>query len=84
MAGVCEQASLPGFGPDAGDPFRFTWHTTRIGAEVWIEHRGKWRAGIVVGRGRKYVAVEIEAAGFKRLVVAKPYSELRRRRDGAR
>jgi hypothetical protein len=75
-----EQAALPGFGPDAGDPFRFTWHNTRIGAAVWIEHRGRWRAGVAVGLGRKRAAVAIEAAGFKRLIVAKSYNRLRRRR----
>jgi hypothetical protein len=47
---------------------------------VWIAHRGRWRAGVVVGLGRRRALVAIEAAGFKRLMVPKPYSELRRRR----
>jgi hypothetical protein len=67
-------------GPDAGDPFRFTWWNTPEGAAVWIEHRGRWRAGVVVGLGRCRALVAIEATGFKRLMVPKPYSELRRRR----
>jgi hypothetical protein len=74
------QRNLPWAGPDAGDLFRFTWWNARSGAAVWIEHRGRWRAGVVVGLGRKRAAVAIEAAGFKRLVVAKLYRELRRRR----
>lgn len=74
------QLPLAGLGPDLRDPFRFTWHNTRIGAEVWIEHRGRWRAGIVAGRGRKYVEVTIEGAGGRRLHVRQSYSELRRRR----
>ena len=69
-----------GPGRTPGDLFRFTWWNTRSGAAVWIEHRGRWRAGVVVGLGRKRAAVAIEAAGFKRLVVAKLYRELRRRR----
>jgi hypothetical protein len=75
-----DQLSLAGLGPDAGDAFRFTWHTTREGAAVWIEHRGRWRAGVVIGLGRKRAAVSIEAVGFKCLIVAKLYTELRRRR----
>jgi hypothetical protein len=72
--------ALPGFGPDPRDPFRFTWWNARVGAAVWIQHRERWRAGVVVGLGRKRAAVAIEAAGFKRIVVAKSYGELRRRR----
>ena len=53
------QLPLEGFGPDAGDPFRFTWWNTRERDRVWVEHRGRWRAGVIVGRGRKYVEVEI-------------------------
>ncbi len=78
------QHTLPGLGPNADDCFRFTWWNTREGAAVWIEHRERWRAGVVVGLGRKRAAVAIEAAGFKRLVVATPYSELRRQRGGTR
>ncbi len=72
--------ALAGLGPDAGDGFRFTWWNTREGAAVWIEHRGRWRAGVVIGLGRKRASIAIDAVGFKRLVVATPYSELRRRR----
>lgn len=75
-----EQLPLPGLGPAVGDPFHFTWWNTRAGAAVWTEHRGVWRAGVVVGLGRKRAAIAIKAAGFKRLVVAKFYRELRRRR----
>lgn len=74
------QLALKGLGPDAGDPFRFSWHNTRIGAEVWVEHRGSWRPAIVASRGRKYVEVEIEGAGERQRRVSKSYSELRRRR----
>jgi hypothetical protein len=65
-------------GSDAGDPFRFTWWNTADGAEVWIEHRGGWRAGVVIGRGRKYVEVAIAGSKGKRRRVRKLYSELRR------
>jgi hypothetical protein len=74
------QTNLPWAGPDAGDPFRFTWWNTRAGAAVWIEHRGRWRSGIVVRLGRKRAAVAVDTAGFKRLIVAKLYSQLRKRR----
>jgi hypothetical protein len=77
---VSAQLALKGLGPDAGDPFRFTWHNTRIGAAVWIEHRGRWRAGVVVGLGWKRATVAIEASGFRCLTVGKPYSQLQRQR----
>jgi hypothetical protein len=81
--GADEQVSLPGFGPDAVDAFRFTWWNTAKGAPIWIEHRGSWRAGVVIGCGRKRVAVGIKTAKCNRLVVVKPYSELRRRKTRA-
>jgi hypothetical protein len=84
MATMTTQRALPGFGPEPDDGFRFTWWNTREGAAVWIEHRGRWRAGVVLGLGRKRAAVAIEAARSKRLVVATPYTQLRRWRDGAR
>jgi hypothetical protein len=59
------QLPLPGLGPELDDGFRFTWWNTREGAAVWIEHQGRWRAGVVVGLGRKRAAVAIEAARFK-------------------
>ncbi len=74
------QTALPGFGPDPRDLFRFTWWNTSDRAEAWIEHRGKWRAGLVIGRGRKYVEVAIVGANGKRRRVRKLYSELRRAR----
>ena len=74
------QPTLPGFGPADDDGFRFTWWNTREGAAVWIEHRGRWRAGVVVRLGRKRAAVALDSADFKRLSVARSYSELRRRR----
>jgi hypothetical protein len=77
------QRILPGLGPELDDGFRFTWWNTREGAAAWIEHRGHWRAGVVVALGRRRAAVAIEATAFKRLIVAKPYIELRRRRDDA-
>jgi hypothetical protein len=80
MLPALAQFALKGLGPAAGDRFRFTWHNTRIGAAVWIEHRGRWRAGVVVGLGRKRAAVAIEAAGFRRLIIEKSYNQLRRRR----
>lgn len=81
---VDNQHALPGFGPPTDDPFRFTWWNTVEGARVWIAHRRRWRAGVVIGLGRKRAAVAIEASGFKRLVVATPYNELRRRRGETR
>lgn len=75
-----EQLSLPDFGPDADDPFRFTWWNTADGARVWIEHRGRWCAGVVITRRRKYVEVAIVDGGGRRRRVRKPYSELRRAR----
>jgi hypothetical protein len=81
---VDNQHALPGFGPEAGDSFRFTWWNTREGAAVWIEQQRRWHAGVMVGLGRKRAAVAIEAAGFKRLLVVTPYSQLRRRRGDAR
>jgi hypothetical protein len=74
------QLALQGLGPEVGDPFRFTWWTTADGAEVWIEHRGRWHAGVVMNRGRKRVEVAIAAAGGRRRLVSKTYSGLRRRR----
>ncbi len=73
------QTALPGLGPDVRDPFRFTWWNTPEGARVWIEHRGVWRPGVIVGRGRKYVTVEIAGAGKRRGSVRKLYPQLRRR-----
>jgi hypothetical protein len=79
-----KQLTLPTLGPEVDEVFRFTWHNTRIGVAVWIEHRGGWSAGVVVGLARKRVAVAIEAAGSKRVTIVKPYAELLRRIDGAR
>ena len=62
-AATAAQPALPGFGPADRDGFRFTWYNTRVGAAVWVEHRGRWRAGVVVGLGRKRATVAIEAAG---------------------
>jgi hypothetical protein len=73
-----EPQPLPGFGPDFSDKFRFTWWNTQAGDAVWIEHRGQWRAGVVISRGRKYVEVTIANAGGRQHRVSKPYSELRR------
>jgi hypothetical protein len=75
-----KQLTLPTLGPEVGDGFRFTWWNTREGAAVWIEHRGRWRAGVVVGLGRRRAAVAIEVAGFRRLIIEKSYNQLRRRR----
>lgn len=81
---VNRQIPLPGFAAVVADSFRFTWWNTREGAAVWIENRGRWRTGVVFGLTRKRAAIAIEAAGSKRLVVATPYSGLRRRQTGAR
>jgi hypothetical protein len=78
--GEIAQGALPGFGPDATDPFRFTWWNTRAGDAVWIEHRGRWRAGVVMSRGRKYVEVAVAGAGKRQHRYRKLYRELRRRR----
>jgi hypothetical protein len=74
------QTNLLWAGPNTGDPFRFTWWNTRESVALWIEHRGRWRAGVVVALGRKRAAVAIETAGFTRLIVVKSYGQLRRRR----
>jgi hypothetical protein len=73
------QTALPKFGPEVDDRFRFTWWNTAEKAPVWIEYRGRWRAGVVIGRGRKRALVAIEADGFNRLLVAKSYNQLCRR-----
>jgi len=52
------------------------WWNTAEGAAVWIEHRGAWREGVIIGRGRKYVEVAVSGAGGRRLRVRKLYSEL--------
>ncbi len=80
MTAMTTQPTLPGFGPAADDGFRFTWWNTAEGARVWSEHRGRWRHGIIVERGRTRATVRIAAASGKSFSVAKPYSELRRRR----
>lgn len=67
-------------GDPAADAFRFTWWNTPEGELVWVEIRGTWRPGVVVDRGRRYVAVEVEAQGGRHWRVRKPYSELRRLR----
>jgi len=72
------QLALAGQGPAASDDFRFTWWNTQQCAAVWIEHRGSWRQGIIVERGREYVRVEIETRAGRRRRVRKSYSELRR------
>ena len=74
------QATLPGLGPNAADGFRFTWWNTQAGDAVWVEHRGVWRAGVVMRGGRKYVEVAIADAGGKQHRVSRSYSELRRRK----
>ncbi|MFI5351355.1 MAG: hypothetical protein ACHQZS_00185 [Candidatus Binatales bacterium] len=79
MSSATAEQSLSGLGPDAGDGFRFTWWNTADGAEVWIEHRGRWRAGVVIGRARKYVEVAIVGGGGRCRRIRKLYTELRRR-----
>lgn len=81
---MSEQLPIADFGPDARDAFRFTWWNTREGADVWVKHRSRWCAGTVIGRGRKRVLVSIEVANWKRLLISKPYSDLRRRKDSRR
>jgi hypothetical protein len=73
-----DQRPLPGFGPDYGDEFRFTWWNTQVGDPVWIEDRGRWRPGVVKGLGREFVQVEIESRDGRRLRVSRRYTELRR------
>lgn len=75
-----EQTALPGLGPDADDRFRFTWWTTPIGGEVWVERRGECVKGRIVGRGRFYVNVEVISGHGKRRRVKRLYSQLRRSR----
>jgi len=75
---VGAQLPLRSFGPNLNDGFRFTWWNTADGAWVWVEVRGSWRQGFIVGRGRKYVEVAIATHGGKQILVRKPYTELRR------
>lgn len=70
--------TLPRFGPDAGDPFRFTWWNTPAGGEVWIEKGGRWTRASIIGRGRMYTAVQFRDRRGRRRIVKKLYSELRR------
>lgn len=73
------QLALVGFGPGSEDRFRFTWHNTREGAACWIEYRGSWRAGVIVHRGRKYVAVMLTGQIGRTVYVRCAYEDLRRR-----
>jgi hypothetical protein len=77
-----EPQQLPlGFaGPDPHDPFRFTWWNTQVGDAVWIEHRDRWLAGVVMERGREFVQVAIAGAGKRQPRVRKLYREVRRRK----
>jgi hypothetical protein len=77
---VSDQRSLPGFGPDSGDEFRFTWWNTQVSDTVWIENRGRWRPGVVKRLGREFVQVAIVGGGKRQPRVRKLYCELRRRR----
>jgi len=61
------------------DPFRFTWWNTLLGAACWVEHRGGWRAGAVVHRGNKYVAVMLTDGEGRTKYVRRGYGDLRRR-----
>jgi len=74
-----DQRPLPGFGPDSGDEFRFTWWNTQVGDPVWIENRGRWRAGVVTGLGREFVTLAVASAGKRQHRYRKLYCELRRR-----
>jgi hypothetical protein len=67
-------------GPDSRDQFRFTWWNTQVGDAVWIEHRGRWLAGVVIGRGHEFVQVAAAGTGKRQPRVRKLYCELRRRR----
>ena len=73
------QLSLASFGPDVRDGFRFTWFIAAEGAPVWIEHRGAWRAGVIVHRARKYVTVMLPGLKGRTRYVRREYGELRRR-----
>jgi len=75
-----EQCTLAGFGPEANDRFRFTWWNTQVGDAVWIEHRGRWQAGVVAELGHKFVQVAVAGAGERKRRYSKLYRELRRRR----
>ena len=77
---VSDQRPLPGFGPDSGDEFRFTWWNTQVGDSVWIENRGRWRPGVVTGLGREFVTVAVAGVGKRQHRYRKLYRELRRRR----
>ena len=74
-----QQLTLKLFGPWPDDGFRFTWWNTREGAAVWVKDRGRWRPGIVIHRGRKYVSVVFVGIGDGRGYVRRRYEDLRRR-----
>jgi hypothetical protein len=73
-----ELQALPGFGPDVTDRFSYTWWNTPPAGQVWIERRGEWVKGRIIGRGRFYVAVEITDRRGRRRRVKRRYEELRR------
>ena len=81
---VSAQFALKGLGPDAGRyvPLYLVADARgRRGVDRASRAMAHGRGGRV---GRKCAVVAIEAAGFKHLVVAKLYIELRRRRKTAR
>ena len=80
LATMTTQRALPGFGPETGDQFRFTWWNTQVGDAVWIETRGRWRPGVVTGLGREFITVAVAGAGKRQRRFRKLYHELRRRR----
>jgi len=73
------QLPLPRFGPEPDDGFRFTWWNTREGTACWVEHRGSWRPGVVVHRGKKYVTAMLTDGEGRTRYVRRGYGELRRR-----
>ncbi len=70
---------MPGFGPNPKDGFHFTRHNTLEGAACWVEHRGQWRAGVVVHGGRRSVSFMIVSLSTPTTYVRRAYRDLRRR-----
>jgi hypothetical protein len=74
------QLTLAGLGPEMDDGFRFTWWNMREGPAVMDRASrtlARWRGGRARAGTR---AIAIKTAGFKRLIVAKHYRSLGRRR----
>jgi len=60
------------------DGFQLMWLNMREGAAWWVEHRGSWRSGMVVHRGRLIVSVMLTGLKGQTMYVRRKYGNLRR------